>query len=287
VSKVKQEITVFLSLLVIITLTVFFMLLGYYYDISHSKFPLISKIYPLKEDSNNESIQIMDSKFEAMLDDSLPIILSSSKPQLRDEFKHNHKWLSVIFHYSDSCPRALRVLSLATNIIIMIFIQSIIYNLANPDDRYCKNLTSMLNCEKLRSQMNSKESKCKWEIDIMLKNGGRCNFNQSTSSWTVIMLITLFSAVASTPIVLFLNYIIFDILAAKFKDGTMKTEDRIRTKSIISIINRQHVESDSMLVFHQFKTLSDEILLHRRNLSRIDLLDFDRKIFLYSLIFIF
>jgi hypothetical protein len=151
--------------------------------------------------------------------------------------------------------------------------------LANPDDGYCKSLTSKSDCELLQSQMNSRESKCTWEENPMLNNGGECNFNQSSFSWTVVMFVTLFSAVVSAPIALFLDYVIFNILAAKCKDGKIKTEDRIITKRIIKVINRHRIEPDSMIIFHQFKALSDQILLHRPNLSRLELLDFDSKFF--------
>jgi hypothetical protein len=164
---------------------------------------------------------------------------------------------------------------LATNVAIVIFIQSIIYNLANPDDGSCKSLASMESCEKVRSQLNMKEQQCIWETNPMLNNGGRCSFNESTFSWTVVIFVTLFTAVSSTPIALFLDYVIFGILATKIESGMKKSEDRINPRIII---NRQRrIKPDYMLIFHHFKALSDEILLHRENLSRRELAEFDSK----------
>jgi hypothetical protein len=274
--QVQHELTALLTLVVLISMTVFFICLSYHLDSRHMKSSFMNKINPLED--SFDVIQIMDNRFEKMFDDSLPRILSSSKPQLIEEFKQHHKWLCVIFHFSESCPRSLRVLSLATNVAIVIFIQSIIYNLANPDDGSCKSLTSMESCEKLRSQLNMKEHQCIWETNLMLNNGGRCSFNESSFSWTVVIFVTLFSAVSSTPIALFLDYVIFGILAVKIESGTgmKKSEERIKNSRII--INRQRrIEHDYMLIFHHFKALSDEILLHRENLSRRELAEFDSK----------
>eukprot|EP01034_Spumella_vulgaris_P047543 gene47543-biopygen37508 len=97
----------------------------------------------------------------AMIENSLPSVLSSQSLQQRivNEVKHHHRWLGVVFFYSDHFPRVLRVVSLTTNIIIMLFIQSITYTLTNPDDGSCEALTTRATCIAPRSPFATGESK--------------------------------------------------------------------------------------------------------------------------------
>eukprot|EP00599_Poterioochromonas_sp_BG-1_P017126 CAMPEP_0173166906 /NCGR_PEP_ID=MMETSP1105-20130129/22346_1 /TAXON_ID=2985 /ORGANISM="Ochromonas sp., Strain BG-1" /LENGTH=224 /DNA_ID=CAMNT_0014088345 /DNA_START=314 /DNA_END=985 /DNA_ORIENTATION=- len=79
-----------------------------------------------------------------LAEESLPQILGSKSvmTKVSNEMKMNHRWFGVVFHYSQKFPRVLRVVSLATNIIIMLFVQSLTYDLTNGNDGTCERLTS-------------------------------------------------------------------------------------------------------------------------------------------------
>jgi hypothetical protein len=124
-----------------------------------------------------------------------------------NETKRHHRWLAVVYHYSDSFPRALRVVSLATNIIIMLFIQSLTYTLTNPDDGSCEALNTRLSCIEPQSSFATGESKCEWD-------GTQCTFIQPSGRIKIVLFVAIFSAIISTPIALSVDWIVRHILAA-------------------------------------------------------------------------
>ena len=71
----------------------------------------------------------------------------------------------VLFFYAESrvSAKVLRVVSLATNAIVMLFIQSITYNLTNPDDGSCALLHTQASCLQPKSPAYSRTCEgCYW-----------------------------------------------------------------------------------------------------------------------------
>ena len=92
-----------------------------------------------------------------LIEDSLPLVFRSKKfwNKLFDEMKVYHRWLGIIFYYSPEFPRSMRVLSLFSSIVVMLFIQSLVYNIADPDDGSCESCKSESKCLSLKSTLNS------------------------------------------------------------------------------------------------------------------------------------
>jgi hypothetical protein len=100
-----------------------------------------------------------------LADEALPSVLLTSKSltsKIADEIKRHHRWLGVVYYFSKRFPRVLRVVSLATNIIVMLFIQSITYNLTNGDDGSCERLQDEVDCLAPRSAYATGASRCYW-----------------------------------------------------------------------------------------------------------------------------
>jgi hypothetical protein len=155
---------------------------------------------------------IAKKNFLAMAEEALPGVLSGKSfvAVAKEEIKRHHRWFGVVFHYSDKFPRALRVLSLSTNIIIMLFIQSITYNLANGDDGSCERMVDMENCLKEKSSYATGENKCYW-----IEESNECKFIQPSDSMKVVLFVAIFSAIMSTPLSIFADYIITKVLNTK------------------------------------------------------------------------
>jgi hypothetical protein len=102
------------------------------------------------------------SSFLQIAEEALPQVLSSRSffVKYKDELKRHHRWAGVFFHFTKKFPRALRLLSLATNIITMLFIQSITYNLTNGDDGSCERLLTEESCLEPTSFFSTGISKC-------------------------------------------------------------------------------------------------------------------------------
>jgi hypothetical protein len=146
---------------------------------------------------------------------ALPNMLSS-KPfsqKMMEELKRHHRWLGIIFHFSDKFPRILRVLSLATNVIIMLFIQSLTYSLSKGDDGTCSHYHEESDCLAPKSTFATGQSKCYW-IPPSSTAEGRCGFVTPDNSVEVILFVAIFSGIVSTPLAILADWIIIRILAA-------------------------------------------------------------------------
>jgi hypothetical protein len=98
-------------------------------------------------------------------------------------------------------------MALSSNIILMLFVQSMTYNLTNPDDGYCEMLESQQDCQQPKSSFGTGGNKCLW-------TDRSCHFIQPSTDLTVILFVACFSALVTTPISLALNWLIFRVLAA-------------------------------------------------------------------------
>jgi hypothetical protein len=147
---------------------------------------------------------------------ALPAILRSNEMSQRvaDELKHHHKYMGIVFFFSTSFPRTLRVLSLASNVIIMLFMQSLTYSLTNPDDGLCETYQSQPECIAPKSPYATGESKCYWTVET-----NECALVQPDSSLKVVLFVAIFSALLSTPLALTVDWVIMSVLAAPTKQA--------------------------------------------------------------------
>ena len=167
---------------------------------------------------------------ELALVESLPKALSSRtfSDRFLEEVKQHHRWLGIVFHFSDTFPRVLRVISLATNAIVMLFIQSITYNLTNPDDGSCELLTTPAACLQPKSPFATGESKCAWISHSSSATAGSCVFIQPDNSFRIILFVAIFCAIVTTPIALTVDWIVCNVLSAPTESAS---EDNTTTTS--------------------------------------------------------
>ena len=154
--------------------------------------------------------KVINTELE-LIENSLPQALSSRSFTDRciDEIKHHHRWFGIIFYFTEGFPRMLRVSSLATNMIIMLFMQSLTYNLTNPDDGSCESFKTSPSCEAARSPYSTGDSKCAWMSDTE-----ECKFMEPSSQIKVVLFVAIFCAIISTPIALLVDWILLHIIAA-------------------------------------------------------------------------
>lgn len=150
------------------------------------------------------------------------MILSSNSlsNRVREEIKVRHKWLGIIFNYNKTFPRVLRVLSLTCNMLIMLFIQSLTYTLTNPNEHECTVLTNEEDCLRQKSPYATGESMCSWDAE---STGDRCSLVQPDSSITVVLFVAIFSAIVSTPLALFVDWLLMTVLAAPTRPSSPST----------------------------------------------------------------
>jgi hypothetical protein len=149
-----------------------------------------------------------------MIEDALPSIFKSNSlwNKFLEEMKIYHRWLGIVFYYSPEFPRAMRVLSLFSSIVIMLFVQSVTYNIADPDDGSCENCEDESCCLSLRSTLNSNEDRCYWERSSTSTDQGSCHFRQISDDRTRVFIVAMISAIVSAPFALSIQYLVVNIL---------------------------------------------------------------------------
>ena len=127
----------------------------------------------------------------------------------KTELKMSHRWFAVYFHYSSTYSRPFRVLSLWMNIVIMLFIQSITYNLADPDDGSCEKQHTMEDCLKLKSSL-SNSNECDWNVE-----SEKCSFRPINHDFDRVLIVAVLSGIMSAPFSILFQSLILFVLSAK------------------------------------------------------------------------
>jgi hypothetical protein len=196
---------------------------------------------------------VIGLKEEKQIEESLPLVMRPVPllDKCKNEMKMYHRWLGVYYHYSSSYSRPLRVLSLWINIVTMLFVQSMLYNLADPDDGRCERQETMLDCLRLKSSL-SNSAECVWQSDMNglnnqsqldLMSEGICSFRPIDHDFDRVLIVAMLSGILSSPFSIFFQSLILFVLAAKTKNSS-----NYRNRSI-------SVESDQDL--HQSRFLRD------------------------------
>jgi hypothetical protein len=144
-----------------------------------------------------------------MIEASLPDIFKEDPflTKFIREVKVYHKWFGVIFHYSENFPRPARVLSLVMSALMMLFANALTYNIANPNDGTCETYITENECVAEQSDITT-GSKCIWD-------GSFCHYNEASSSLNQVVFVAVISAIVSTPLAVFIEYIVMNNIAAK------------------------------------------------------------------------
>jgi hypothetical protein len=214
-----------------------------------------------------------------MWEESLPRIFSSQpfSERLYAEMKQHHRWLGIVFYYSESLPRPLRVLALSTKIVLMLFVQALTYDFTSPDDGSCGLMKTQVSCLREKSLLDSEQSKCAWQ-------GGSCSFVEPSENFKVVLYVAVFAALVSTPIEYVLNKIIRNFLAKPLKTLKVAAGDTQNIELILEITNGA-LNTESPEVLERFDRLSQAIQGFRMTLSPENCSDFDgsmRYLFLFK-----
>jgi hypothetical protein len=179
---------------------------------------------PRKVDQSQSRSKVLDSL--KLIDDSLPSIFKSDSlwNKFKEEMKVYHRWLGIVFYYSPEFPRAMRVLF--SSIVIMLFVQSVTYNIADPDDGSCESCEDESCCLSLESTLNVNEDRCSWEDSSSTNSTGSegsCHFREIDGDMTRMFIVVMISTVVSAPFALSIQYLIMNVLS---KDIVTEKEEQ-------------------------------------------------------------
>lgn len=115
----------------------------------------------------------------------------------------------MALHTSRSFSRPLRVLSLTVNVLLMLFIEALTYDLADPDDGTCEKHETKYDCLNDMSSLATEESKCYW-----VNSNSSCHFRDIDGEFYRIAIVCVIVAVMGTPLALAMEYLISNVLSA-------------------------------------------------------------------------
>jgi hypothetical protein len=190
------------------------------------------------------------------LEESLPSVYKSES--LWNKFKHEvkvyHRWLGIVFHYSPDFPRYLRTLSLFSSIVIMLFIQSVTYNIADPDDGSCEACEDQSCCLSLKSSLNRNEPRCYWssptpdESNATLalnstldEQYGSCQSRPISGDMKRVFIVALLAAVLSAPLSIMVQYIVVYLLSPETESSDDSINSRRVSRGLSRIGSRKRV----------------------------------------------
>jgi hypothetical protein len=176
-----------------------------------------------------------------LINQSLPSIFRSDSlwVKFKEEMRVYHRWLGIVLHYSPEFPRSMRVLSLFSSIVIMLFVQSVTYNIADPDDGSCEACADENCCIALRSTLNSNEDRCDWISQgvpsanlTSFPEQGSCRFRDLGEDMTRMFIVAMISVIVSAPFALSFQYLIANVLSKATISGAEKEKERQRYQQL-------------------------------------------------------
>lgn len=212
----------------------------------------------------------------AMAEEALPSILGAKSlwSRMLAELKRHHRWAGVVFFFSPQLPRLLRVVSLATNIIIMLFMQSITYNITKGDDGSCAAFQSETACLDPSSPYSPGSSKCYWMLDSDSNVSGECLFVQPDNDMQVVLFIAVFSAILSTPIGVATEWLVLHVLCAPLVDtkedarrAQLQPARHSRRSLTLHADQQQHRDIAVVAANHDFVALSAQLREYHQHLD--------------------
>jgi hypothetical protein len=216
------------------------------------------------------------------IEKALPEVLrtKSFMERFKGELQHYHRWFGIIFYYSNHFPRVLRVISLATSIVTMLFVQAVTYKLTNPDDGSCELFKTEAECLLEPSPFSTGESKCHWTKGF---RRGTCNFSEPENSLLVVVLVAVLASIVSTPLSMFVEWLVMHILAAPtqpYRSPSIENFERQVNRAAggrvpVGPLTSTSVQADLSALLHSLRK-------YRRDLTALQRKEFDGKLILHS-----
>jgi len=172
----------------------------------------LHSIFPAEQVYSKQSmIEMNDFDATHLIEASLPKAVGKDAflDRFIRELKIFHRWFGVIFHYSPLTSRVVRSTVLITHVIIVSFLQSVLYDLTQADDGSCSALVRPDTCLAAPSVYNSATTKCVWNLDT-----STCRFRTPDSDVMAVVFIAVISSIFSAPLTVIMNYLTMNVLAA-------------------------------------------------------------------------
>jgi hypothetical protein len=174
---------------------------------------------------------VIGANEEKRIEESLPLVMRPIPfiEKCKHEMILHHRWIGVLSHYSSEYPRPYRLLSLWMNVVIMLFIQSLTYNIADPDNGSCERLKTLHDCLSLKSSLSS-SPQCQWDEET-----GLCSYRPIQNDFSRVLVVAVLCGVLSSPFSILFQSLILFVLSAKTKQMSNELQ-----KSRVTRVSQLH-----------------------------------------------
>lgn len=222
-----------------------------------------------------------------ILKEALPPALQKGRPVMRllGAMQRHHKWVAIVLHYSPHYPRFVRVLSLCCGVIVMLFMQAVLYTTSTqPDDGWCAQQTSEQICLSAKSAFNSAYSKCYWDV-----SDDTCHFRQPPRSIEGVLLVMIFATLMGCPLDSVCDFLITRVLLSssstilKSRETAIVVPTHVHTgrsrrsaaAAAAAAAHKTSAETSNQRINHEWVQLVNELTLHRDSLPSFERNQFD------------
>jgi hypothetical protein len=219
-----------ITIMALTTLSSLLLLCSYYFDDSSGMKGADSKaIHPLQllpstivtppsppPSSSSSSSNASQSTELGMVDSALPFIFRSAlfTDRLIQELRIHHRWFRWMFGSITSTQyRMMAVVSMASQLFIVLFVLSLVYSLDDPEQQHCDQYRHRDACLSSTSSYDSHETSCEW-----MSHTGKCKSIEADERLVLIVYIAILCSVVSSPLVLLSDWLLQRFIFAPIND---------------------------------------------------------------------
>jgi hypothetical protein len=128
---------------------------------------------------------------------------------------------------------------------------AITYNIADPDNGSCEQSRNEMSCMKIKSSLNSEQPMCYWTYDSgnSTTGSGSCHYRPINNDLQRVVFVALISAILSTPIAVFTQYLIREFLAPSLIKPNTQVHHETSSASVMKLISRESSRIRNFLLF--------------------------------------
>lgn len=118
-----------------------------------------------------------------------------------------HDYFAAFFGYSLRNRRFLRWLRLIYSLFLVLFLDTIFYQVFYPENGFCENLTSEVDClSHTNKALNA--NTCNWQVNLSFENGGVCSLNPPPKSFIFNVIIAFLIVISSLPPIVIFDFVV-------------------------------------------------------------------------------
>jgi hypothetical protein len=125
-----------------------------------------------------------------------------------------HKYTAMVFGRSMRRTRVIRWVNLCLSVLLILFVDTVLYSVFYPDDGLCEGHSTEDQCLGEQSLVYN-AGLCRWDADSQVVNGGSCAMKAPPNHFVFLIVVVAVTVVVSLPIQFLYDYLLFGYCARR------------------------------------------------------------------------